>query len=347
MLPPSFRFIGLEMYTSASDQHHVAYFEWITPLGPSLTHHDLQVDSEYGWRGLTSNPEAHGDWLDLPQQMQEKLREKVENSNEHQRPSYSNKQYTTKLALIPGNTMTLGYDREHPLLPSDELIYDAEKECVIPTIDGSKRVVPYQVFLAQSCEHLDDWKKTPLNYAAMAEYVDKHLLPPRSVTLRPFLLEQSYMHIGEFLNLLGVYQYSLTRHGRHSFCLQSGGNFPVSHRLVMELLSKQGFRLPSSDEWEYACMAGRKKLFFWEESDKRSDYYPEFPQNTFGLHIARDCGDWELCMAPGLLRGGDGGNSQCGWGGYLMHYLTYVSAYYEKRDLAGICGACFRRTYSL
>ena len=115
----------------------------------------------------------------------------------------------------------------------------------------------------------------------------------------------------------------------------------------MELLSRQGFRLPSSDEWEYACMAGRKKLFFWEESDKQLDYYPEFPQNTFGLHIAKDCCDWELCMEPGLLRGGDGGNSQCSWGGYLKHYLTYVSAYYEKCDPANVHGTCFRRTYSL
>ena len=283
LLPSSFRFTSLETFTSASDHHHIAYFEWTTPLGPSLTHQDLQMDPQYGGRGLTSNLEAHEDWLDLPQQLQKKLLEHVEYLNKHHRPPYSDKQYTTKLALIPGNTITLGYDREHPLLPSDELIYDAEEERLIPTIDGSKRVVPYEVFhdveeedlaqsgekwnggnvqseendpfftpIRQSDEDPDDWKKTPPNYAAIAEYLDAHLLPHRTVTLRPFLLEQSYMHIGEFLNLLAVYYCGQNQYGFHSSSLHCGGSFPVSHRLVTGLLERQGFRLPSSDEWEYA-----------------------------------------------------------------------------------------------
>ncbi len=98
-------------------------------------------------------------------------------------------------------------------------------------------------------------------------------------------------------------------------------------------------------------MAGRKSLLFWEDSDKPLDYYPDFPQNTFGLHIARHSYDWEFCMEPDILRGGDGGYSQCGWGGYLMHYLRYVSAYYEpydpkRYDPIYMIGFCFRRAYS-
>lgn len=384
LLPPSFHFTGIETYTSAADQHHVAYFEWAIPPGPSPTYHDVQqIDAQYRQHDLTSNFKAHDGWLDLPQHVHKNLwgqhREYV---HECQKPPSSNKQYRTKFALIPGNTITLGYDREHPVLPSDALIHDAEAAGLIPTVPydvreedfsqnwefygveeedfaqdegfydvGEEDFSQYEGFYdmaeedsAQASEKWNDgtipdekndpiiqtedpdnWKKPSPNYAAMAVYLDKHLLPHRTVTLRPFLLEQTYTHVDAFL----------------------GGGFPASHKLVTELLQKQGFRLPSSDEWEYVCMAGRKKLFFWEENDKQLEYYPKFPQNTFGLDIAKYCYDWELCMEPGLLRGGDGGVSQCGWGGYLMHYLTYVSAYYATSDSASTYGACFRRAYSL
>src|SRR5579885_1733989 len=75
LLPPTFRFSGLETYRSASDQHNVAYFEWLAPTGLLLTYLDLHIDPEYGWRGLASDPEveAHEDWLDLPQHVRNNL----------------------------------------------------------------------------------------------------------------------------------------------------------------------------------------------------------------------------------------------------------------------------------
>jgi formylglycine-generating enzyme required for sulfatase activity len=365
LLPPSFRFTNLETFSSPADQHHIAYFEWTAPPGTALTYHDLQLDSTYPWHGLTENPESQEEWSSLPQEVQEK----IQNYLEDESTSCSNKQHTTRFALIPGNTVTLGYDPDHPQLPNDELIFDAEKESLIPTIDGTWRTLDTNNNCKSRAENEaedDYWRQKPRNYAAMMQYIEEELLPARTVTLRPFLLEQSYIHLGDLLGLVNMYQYEYTLFyqnylkGRTKqfnkdeyyevhFPFSILNPFPTSHKLAAELLKKQGFRLPSNDEWEYACMAGRKSLLFWEDSDKPFDYYPDFPQNTFGLYIARHSYDWELCMEPDILRGGDGGYSQCGWGGYLMHYLCYVSAYYQTCDDPTELSTYyfFRRAYSL
>lgn len=73
----------------------------------------------------------------------------------------------------------------------------------------------------------------------------------------------------------------------------------------------------------------------------------QFPQNTFGVQIADHSYHWELCMEPGILRGGDGGYTQCGWAGYFAHYLTYTSAFYQTYNPAAVIGARMRRVYAL
>src|SRR5437762_13242126 len=67
LLPPSFRFLNLEAYASASEQHHIAYFEWTAPVGASLTHMDVEVDPDFPYTLLSRNLETHDDLRILPQ----------------------------------------------------------------------------------------------------------------------------------------------------------------------------------------------------------------------------------------------------------------------------------------
>ena len=115
-------------------------------------------------------------------------------------------------------------------------------------------------------------------------------------------------------------------------------------------LKNDGFRLLTSDEWEYLCGGGIATLFRWgdhapcdryptdisrEEIEWRTEWvrssgklerpvggftsdwdYHRLP-NSLGLLIAQNPYQSELVNEPGVLRGGDGGCSICGGIGYF------------------------------
>jgi len=123
------------------------------------------------------------------------------------------------------------------------------------------------------------------------------------------------------------------------------------------------FRLPTSDEWEYACGGRTTSLFRWgdhvpcaryptdvspEEDVWRREWVfsggnLEYPANgfqsdwsfhtqpnAFGLLIASNPYNWELTAEAGWVRGGDGGCSICGGAGFLMGWLPLATSYCEE-----------------
>ena len=135
-----------------------------------------------------------------------------------------------------------------------------------------------------------------------------------------------------------------------------------THADEVAALQRDGFRLPTSDEWEHACGAGASTLFRWgdhapcdryppdasvEEAEFRarwvqsegkltrppggfvSDFDQHRRPNAFGLHIASDPYRSELVAEADMSRGGDGGSMICGGAGYFLGWLPLATAWFD------------------
>jgi hypothetical protein len=251
-------------------------------------------------------------------------------------------------ALVPGGEVTLGYDRTHPFVPTD----------------------------AQRQAWARDRRENGL--PELNEYLEDRLTPLRTVTFQPFLLE---IEANPSLRSAPVDAPWLLAEGR---CLQPGEireladaqtgrniwlavddqgrllaaeDHPLFHHDALSAVASEGFRLPTSDEWEHACAAGARTLFRWGNDCPAEEYPSEIGESTWdlhrrpnrlGLHIAHDPYHWEVCAEPGVMRGGDGGKSTCWASGCLSAWIALASAYVQDRDPAQlIYGAYLRRAYSL
>ncbi|MEU6311723.1 hypothetical protein [Streptomyces sp. NPDC047014] len=182
---------------------------------------------------------------------------------------------------------------------------------------------------------LDAWRPTPAqeaDYAASAEQGFGHapdlrghlalvLSPRRTVTL-PALL-------------VAVADEELT-------------DVPAAMPAV---LAARGLRMPSPDEWEYACGAGAGTLFRWGDACPldRPPYGdrggPRHEPSLFGLRIAYDTYRTELTDDPAAVHGGDGGESVCGGYGNLLGWLPlatahrnpYLAEFVHGPDGEGLC----------
>ncbi len=135
-----------------------------------------------------------------------------------------------------------------------------------------------------------------------------------------------------------------------------------THADLSAQLAANGFRFPTSDEWEYACGAGASTLFRWgdhppcdryptdispAEADWRrewvfsggtlerppggftSDWDEHRQHNAFGLQIAANPYKCELVAEADITRAGDGGVTICGGAGFLFGWLPLATAYAE------------------
>jgi hypothetical protein len=133
---------------------------------------------------------------------------------------------------------------------------------------------------------------------------------------------------------------------------------------LAEKFRMTGFRLPTSDEWEYVCGCGEQTLFRWGDHVP-CDRYPtdinpseaeyrrkwalsagklEPPEdgftrdwdlhvkpNSLGISIASNPYHSELVAETGITRGGDGGCAICGAYGFFAGWLPLATAYFEDQ----------------
>jgi len=166
------------------------------------------------------------------------------------------------------------------------------------------------------------WQETADEYEielTFDEYLEEILTEPRTVTIPAFLLEIHATDLGK-RPLPG-------RFGANELA-------PTRHSDAINQLDAQGFRLPTSDEWEYACGGGSRTLFRWGDhcpSDRcptdGNDWQLHCQPNAFGLHIAQHPYNWEFVAEIGIMRGGDGGATICGGMGHMISWLTLATAH--------------------
>jgi formylglycine-generating enzyme required for sulfatase activity len=271
-----------------------------------------------------------------------------------------------RFALIPGGEVTLGYDQA-AFMPSPGQVAAMDEMREYFADDEEDATVDLPAYLAQLVSR---------------EYKDRFLMPVRRATIAPFLLETQATEAGVFPVAAEEY---LTAAQIASFRRQPGMQAEMgvsgqairvrsgdadgvrvfvhrhpSHAEVTAALARSGFRLPSSDEWEYACGAGGRTLFRWgddcplrrlpilddeDEPDSAWDLHER--SNAFGLHFSGNPYDWEICAEPGLMRGGDGGVAICGGEGTVAAWTALATAFAWRWEHDKLFGAHVRRAYSL
>jgi formylglycine-generating enzyme required for sulfatase activity len=157
-------------------------------------------------------------------------------------------------------------------------------------------------------EDWQDWHRARDEYGGLDKHLEETMTPLRRVVLAPFLMEVASRQTHYQQLSPGV------RRSVH-----------VTFRQVRECVHRDGFRLPTSDEWEHACRAGTRSFWWWGNRLA----YPLPERNAFGLQIAWNTYRDEWCTNPNCFRGGDGGYSCCGGQDGLPTTLRLASAYHE------------------
>ncbi|MCS6866993.1 MAG: SUMF1/EgtB/PvdO family nonheme iron enzyme [Gemmataceae bacterium] len=245
-------------------------------------------------------------------------------------------------ALIPGGCVTLGYDAQRPWQPrADEWAswQDTVKEYGFPPdireyiaqVTLRVRHVSLAPFLIETTASAVGWEPIaqddPEGQEIVREYIREY---HRSQLIREYHRSQLILTLYRG----GVtFRVITTPDGE----ISAQRAITLTHAALTAQWAAAGFRLPTSDEWEYACGGGATTLFRWGDHVPCNRYPTDGggehgQPNAFGLFIAADPYQCELVAERGVTRGGDGGVLICGGVGFFVSWLTLATAYFEQQS---------------
>jgi len=172
---------------------------------------------------------------------------------------------------------------------------------------------------------LKDWKQQIREYAerkglTWKKYLKDVLSPQRRVQLAPYLIAVQAEAKSE-KNETGKAERAAT--------------------------AKDGFQLPTADQWEFACSGGSRAVWHWGSDPSKKPP----AANAFGLVFEFNTYILESLDEPGDFRGGDGGVSVCGGCCWLETLLPLSSWFRAHHADAGLEDwweyARYRRVFAL
>lgn len=265
-------------------------------------------------------------------------------------------------------------------------LFEYNEQARFVLLPGGQVTIGFEGPWQPTPEETASWSATATEYG-FDHPIESHImavtLRSRSVTLAPVLMEVAATEVGWVpispqapevaalkQHLGGGHREATQQKGEVSVrlrrldsgALEAHRSEPTTHGQIVARWSAEGFRLPDSDEWEFACGGGSRTLFRWGDHAP-CDRYPtdaspqeaawrrrwalsggrlEYPRegfpatfdlhrrpNRFGLYIADDPYWMEMVAEPGRVRGGDGGTMVCGGAGFFIAWLTLATAYFE------------------
>lgn len=223
-------------------------------------------------------------------------------------------------ALVPGGPTTVGFDAR-PWVPTPR-----EQKSWGETAEEYELTWSIQQYIAKVTRRPKTVVVPPLLVETVATEIGWTPAPLDDPDVRKVVRREKSPHVT--LTYKGGAQLRVQRFGRRVVAERYA---PCTHTQVVATLRADGFRLPTSDEWEHLCGGGADTLFRWgDHLPPRAATGCDARPNGFGLTIAANPYFFELTADAAITRGGDGGSAACGGAGLFAVWMPMATAYFDR-----------------